>query len=89
MINIFYYRFIWKRHILPPDVLKDDYKKYVPQYNGYRYRLSKVRRGLCCPSEDWTLNYLKYFLNTFFLNQFKKFTKYFIAYLKNLFYYSF
>ena len=24
---------------------KDDYKKYVPQYNGYRYRLSKAQSG--------------------------------------------
>ena len=49
----------------------------------------KPKVGLCGPSEDWTLNYLEYFLNTFFLNLFKKFTKYFIAYLKKLFYYSF
>ena len=31
----------------------------------------KPKVGLCGPSEDWTLNYLEYFLNTFFLNQFK------------------
>ena len=31
----------------------------------------KPKVGLCGPSEDWTLNYLEYFLNAFFLNQFK------------------
>ena len=30
-------------HILPLDTSNEVFKKYVPQYNGYRYRLSKVQ----------------------------------------------
>ena len=37
---------------------KDDYKKYVPQYNGYRYRLSKAQSGTL-----WSFggSFIKYF----------------------------
>ena len=76
---------IWKIHILPPDVLKDDYKKYVPQYNGYRYRLSKVRRGLCCPSEDWTLNYFEYIFEHVLFESIQKIYKIFYCLFKESF----
>ena len=75
---------IQKIHILPLDTSNEVFKKYVPQYNGYRYRLSKAQSGTLWSFGGSFIEYFEFiqniFLNTFFLNQFKKLNWFFIFY---------